>query len=142
MVPKAIPISEAKAKFSELARRAGMGEEVISVNKHSKSAPVSLIKTDILTSALAAMKYTLTETEDAELNILTIAVKEIPVYGEGSSKEEAIEALTDAVLDYLSVYEERIELFNQVDTPETQGYVLKLRRCGTDRQAIRETLGL
>lgn len=142
MSHEAIPISEAKAKFSELARMAGMGHEVISANKHGKNAPISLIKTDILTSALATMKFTITETEDDELNRITILVEEIPVYGEGSSRAEAVETLIDAVLDYLNVYVERIELFSQIDSPKTQGLILKLRRCGHDRQAIRAALGL
>lgn len=142
MAIQALPVSEAKARLSELVRKVSLGFEVITTNKHGSGQLVSLVGTDILTAALDAMKFTVTQTEDQELGILTISVKEIPVYGEGHSVAEATESLVDAVLDYSSVYAQHIELFSHVDTPETRGYMLKLMRCGSDRQAIKKALGL
>lgn len=142
VIAEALPISEAKTRFSELARRAAMGLEVVSANKHGAVQPVSLIKTAVLTAALAAMRFTLAERRDDELGILTISVKEVPIYGEGHSREEAIESLVDAALDYSSVYEDRIELFSRVDSPETQAHMLKIIRCRGDRGAVRQVLGL
>jgi antitoxin (DNA-binding transcriptional repressor) of toxin-antitoxin stability system len=138
----AVPISEAKARFSELARKAAMGLETIAVNKHGSARLVSLIGTDILTAALDSMKFTVVETEDDELGVVTLAVEEIPVYGEGATRKEAVVALVDAVLDYCDVYQERIELFSHMDSPRTQGLMLKLLRCGNDRDAIRHELGV
>ena len=139
---QALPISEAKARFSELSRKAGMGIEVISANKHGSGHLVSLIKTDILTVALDALHFTLVESLDGELGVITLAVQEIPIYGEGHTRDEAGSALIDAALDYVVVYEERIELFSYGDSPKTQGLMLKLLRCRGDREAIKKTLGL
>jgi len=141
MLGQALPVSEAKAKFSELHRLAGLGLEVVSTNKHHPAQSVSMIRADILTAALETMKFSLMETRDDELGVTTIAVREIPVYGEGPTREEAIVSLVEAALDYSEVYREKIELFSRADTPEQQGLMLKLMRCGTDHEAIKRTLG-
>lgn len=142
MSTQALPISEAKARLSELVRKVGLGFEVLTTNKHGSGQLVSLVETEILTAALRAMQFTLVESEDQELGLVTISVKEIPVYGEGRSREQAIESLLDAVLDYRLVYEENIQLFSRVDSAETRGLMLKLMRCGDDRQAVGAALGL
>lgn len=142
MSSQALPVSEAKARFSELMRKASSGLEVLSANKHGSANLVSLIRTDILTAALETLLFTTAETLDPELGVITIAIDEIPVYGEGQSHDEAIQSLIDAVLDYTAVYEERIELFSRTESPRTQGLMLKLLRCSQDREAIRQALGL
>ena len=139
---QALPISEAKARFSELVRKAGTGLEVLSANKHDSTLLVSIVRTDILTAALDSLTFTICETVDAELGVTTVAVEEIPVYGEGQTREEAIQSLLDATLDYAEVYLERIELFSHTDSPKTQGLMIRLLRCREDRQAIRQTLGI
>jgi len=142
MASEPYPLSQAKARFSELVREASLGLEVVSTNKHGSGSLVSLVRTDILTAALDALAFTLTEATDDELGVITIAVTEIPIYGEGKCHEEAIESLIDAAVDYSAVYLSRIELFSHIDPPRTQGLMLKLLRCEGDRAAIRQALHL
>ncbi|MGE5527754.1 MAG: hypothetical protein ACM3X6_01245 [Patescibacteria group bacterium] len=142
MLSQALPVSEAKAKFSELVKLAGLGLEVVSANKHGHAPPVSLVKTEILAAALAAMEIPSIETRDDELGVTTIALEDLPVYGEGTTRAVAIESLVDAVLDYTAVYKEKIELFSKIDTPVQQGRMLKLMRCGGDRDAIKRAIGV
>ena len=142
MTKEAVPVSVVKARFSEFARKAAMGLEIVSANRHGAAEPVSIVKTGIVTAALEALKFTLVEELDEELGLLTISVAEIPIYGEGQGREEAAESLVDAALDYSRVYEERIELFSRVDSALTQAYMLRLLRCGGDRIAIGHALGV
>ncbi|MBT9177144.1 MAG: hypothetical protein DDT20_01474 [Firmicutes bacterium] len=136
------PVSQAKARFSEFVREASLGFEVVSTNKHGSGSLVSLVRTDILTAALDALTLTLTETTDDELGVITIAVADIPIYGEGVSREAAVHSLLDAAIDYTTVYRERIELFSHTDSPRTQALMIKLLRCEGDRVALRKALGL
>ncbi len=138
----ATPVSETKARFSELARKAALGVEVLSINRHDPAELVSIVRTDVLTAALAEMKFTLTEELDAELGVTTVSVSEIPIYGEGASRESAIQSLIDTALDYKAVYLEKIESFRLADSAAVQALMLKLIRCGDDRASIRQALGL
>lgn len=142
MLTEAVPVSVVKARFSEFVRKAAVGFEVVAANKHGASGPVSIIRTDILTAVLNALEFSIAEETDEELGVLTISVDEIPIYGEGRSREQAVESLVDAALDYARVYEERIELFSHVDSPLTQAHMLKLLRCGGDRAALKQALGV
>lgn len=78
----------------------------------------------------------------SELGIVTLAAQEIPICGEGATREEAVVALVDAALDYCDVYQDRIELFSHTDSARTQGLMLKLLRCGANRDAVRHELGV
>ncbi|MBT9135422.1 MAG: hypothetical protein DDT34_00477 [Firmicutes bacterium] len=142
LLSQALPVSEAKARFSELVRKASSGLEVISANKHVSGNLVSLVRTDILTAALDALTFTLVETTDPDLGTITIAIEEIPVYGEALNREEAIGSLIDALADYSAVYLERIALFSHTDSARNQGLMLKILRCGDDRVSLRRALCL
>lgn len=142
MLAKALPVSETKTRFSELAKSAALGLEIISVNRHSSSQLISLIKTDILTAALKTMKFSISEEWDEELGVVTISVDEIPIYGEGNTQQEAINSLVDAAIEYTSVYQEKIDLFSRTDSPMVQAFMVKLIRAGEDRQAVQEALGI
>jgi|GEM_PF-2586346 len=82
------------------------------------------------------------ETWDHELGVLTVAMRIIPAYGEGETRDAAIESLLDAVVDYCSVYQEHREAWSQLDPPEIQKLLDTLIGCSGDRQALRKALDL
>lgn len=137
----AIPLNIFKSGISEYIRKASDGQEIVTENKHNPN-PVSLVDTAILSAALDALQFKTIDTIDEELGIHTIALDGFPPYGEGKSREEAIESLTDAVIDYCDVYIYRADVYRKMDSASNRAFMLKLIRCGSDRDAIRHTLGL
>ena len=137
-----VPVSTAKSKFSDYFHQASKGLEVITRNQTSNEI-VSLLSTPMVSAMLDNMKFTIEETVDEELdNVVTIAVNELPVYGEGKTREEAIVDLIKTALEYTEIYLDQIDLYSRVDSPMKQAYMLKLIRCGMDETALRKALGL
>ena len=137
-----IPVSVAKSKFLDYFRQASKGMEIVAKNQTSKEN-VSLVSTPVVSAMLEAMQFSLEETIDAGLdNVITIAVNELPVYGEGKTREAAIEDLLETVIEYVDIYLNQIDLFSRIDTPKKQAYMLKLIRCGKDKSDLRKALGL
>ena len=135
-----VSVSTAKAKFLEYYRQATQGIEIITQKRNSEN--VSILSTAMVTAMLDAMKFTMEETVDTDLNVVTIAINEVPLYGEGESREAAINDLIDSTLEFLDIYQEQIEVYSKVDSPQKKVFMLKLLRCGTNRDTIRKTYGL
>jgi len=135
----AIPVFDFKKGLSKYIREASSGLEVVAENKH-EPRKVSLVNTEIFSAALDALHFSIIESFDYELGIYTLAIDEIPPYGEGKTKEEAIESLLDAIHDYCDAYLYRLEVYSVLDTPTQRALMLKLIRCGEDRKAILHAL--
>jgi hypothetical protein len=136
---KPITVSDAKTGFLEFARKAAMGIEIVAKNRNT-SEQVSILGTPLVSAMLDTMRFTIDETQDHELGTLTIAINELPVYGEGKTRDEAIDDLIYAILEYEEIYLGQIDIYNKVDTPLQQAYMLKLLRCGQNREAIKKSL--
>jgi hypothetical protein len=136
-----IPVSKAKTQFLECYRLATQGYEVVTQKRSSEH--VSIVSTSMISAMLDALKFSIEETvEEGYDHPFTISVNEVPLYGTGTTREAAIENLIDATIEYVEIYQEKMEVFNKVDSPQSKMYMLKLIRCGNDRDAIRKAYGL
>jgi len=135
-----IPISEAKRDFSRLYKQAEAGREIIMTIKKSGLSNVSLINSGILDVIIEEMAIPIEETPDERLGGLTIAIPYLPMYGEGEIREEAIENLINAVVEFCEVYIKKLELYKRSESAYNQAIMLKLLRCNNNRKAIRAAL--
>lgn len=135
-----IPLSEAKKDFSRLYKQAEAGKEIITTIKNSGLGNVSLVNSDILSVVLDGLVIPIEETLDERVGGVTIAIPYLPMYGEGETREQAIENLVDAVIEFREAYTENLELYKRSESAFNQAVMLKLLRCGNDREAIRAAL--
>jgi len=139
-ISEAIPLSVVKRDFSKYNRLAQLGLEILVVNKHAKTATTSLVDSDVLSVLMDGLRFSIIETDGEELGGMTIAVDELPVYGEGDTREEAVADLLEAVVDYCNVYTDNIEMYRQVEGPRQRALMLKLLRCKDNKERLRQTL--
>ena len=135
-----IPLSEAKKSLSRLYMLAEAGLEIMITNKNSGWSNVSLVNSEILTAIFDKQDVPLVETPDENLGGLTIAIPNLPIYGEGNTREEAVEKLIDAVIEFREAYLENLELYKRSESLDNKIIMMKLLRCGDDREAIRAAL--
>ena len=134
-------IRDTKKYYSELNNMALKGIEVITFNSNNQGEEVSHIKTTYLDKLLDKLSFSPLIEKDAELGVHTVALNEIDLYGEGDSQEAAIKDLINSIIEYLTVYVEKIDMFSRVESEFKQVYVLKLLRCNGDRAKIRKAIG-
>lgn len=135
-----IPISKAKKSLSRLYMLAEAGLEIMITNKNSGWSNVSLVNSEILTGIFNKLDVPLVETPDENLGGLTIAIPNLPIYGEGNTREEAVEKLIDAVIEFREAYLDNLELYKRSESLDNKIIMMKLLRCGNDREAIRAAL--
>ena len=136
-----LPVSTAKSQFLDCYRKAEIGFEVITQKRSAES--VSILSTATVSALLGILSFTITETNDeGYANPYTVAIQEVPLYGAGATREDAIDNLIDATIEFVGIYKEQMDLFNKVYTSAQKIYMLKLLRCGKDRDAIRKAYGL
>jgi len=135
-----IPLSEAKKSLSRLYMLAEAGLEIMITNKNSGWSNVSLVNSEILTAIFDKQDVPLVETPDENLGGLTIAIPNLPIYGEGNTREEAVEKLIDAVIEFREAYLDNLELYKRSESLDNKIIMMKLLRCGDDREAIRAAL--
>jgi len=135
-----IPLSEAKKSLSRLYMLAEAGLEIMITNKNSGWSNVSLVNSEILTGIFNKLDVPLVETPDENLGGLTIAIPNLPIYGEGNTREEAVEKLIDAVIEFREAYLDNLELYKRSESLDNKIIMMKLLRCGDDREAIRAAL--
>ena len=82
------------------------------------------------------------EEYDAELDTFTISVLELNMYGEGKTREEAINDLLDSIVEFAQIYNEKIDLFSKAESVEKQVYMMKILRSVSDRNSLKKELGL
>lgn len=134
-------IRDTKKYYSELNNMALKGIEVITYNSNNRDEEVSHIKTTYLNRLLDKLSFSPLIEQDEELSVCTVALNEIDLYGEGETVEEAIEDLITSILEYLTIYVDKIDLFSRVEPESKQVYILKLLRCNGDREKIRKAIG-
>ncbi|PKM79960.1 MAG: hypothetical protein CVU89_15975 [Firmicutes bacterium HGW-Firmicutes-14] len=134
-------IRDTKKYYSELNNMALKGIEVITYNSNNQGEEVSHIKTTHLDKLLDNLSFSPLIEKDEELSINTVALNEIDLYGEGETVETAIEDLITSIIEYLTVYVDKIDMFSRVESEAKQVYVLKLLRCNGNREKIRKAIG-
>jgi len=98
------------------------------------------VNSEILTAIFDKQDVPLVETPDENLGGLTIAIPNLPIYGEGNTREEAVEKLIDAVIEFREAYLDNLELYKRSESLDNKIIMMKLLRCGDDREAIRAAL--
>ncbi len=134
-------IRDTKKYYSELNNMALKGIEVITYNSNNRDEEVSHIKTVYLDKLLDKLSFSPLIEKDEDLAVYTVALNEIDLYGEGDTKEIAIEDLITSIIEYLTIYVDKIDMFSRVESEAKQVYVLKLLRCNGDREKIRKAIG-
>lgn len=140
-IPK-FNIRDTKKRYSELNNIALKGIEVITFNANNENEMVSHIKTSYLDKLLSNLIFKPEIEFDEEIGIHTVSLPEIDLYGEGPTLETAINNLLDSVLEFLSIYVEKLDMFSKVESDQKQLFLLKLLRCHGDRDSIKKVLGL
>ena len=140
-IPK-FNIRDTKKRYSELNNIALKGLEVITYNANNENEMVSHIKTSHLDNLLSNLNFKPEVDFDEEIGLHTVSLPEIDLYGEGPTVEAAINNLLDSVLEFLSIYVEKIDLFSKVESDQKQLFLLKILRCHGDRDSIKKVIGL
>ncbi len=138
-------ISDTKKYYSKINETVLAGRIVTTFNafKDEKSSQVSHIRKDILEHlALQSGKYDIVKTFDNELNVWTVAINEINLYGEGNTENEAVEDLIDSVIEYASLYKEKSDLFCKVESLDKLVFFIRILLCQGDREKIKKLLGV
>lgn len=146
LVKRKFNIRDTKRYYSDLNSAALKGLELVTfkgINKNVQEAEeVSHIKTPYVNYLMGFLKFNPIIESGEELGGYTIALNEIDMYGEGDTLDLAKENLIDSILEYIDIYVDKIDVFNQVESIEKQVYMLKLIRCDGDRENLKKEIGL
>lgn len=135
-------IRDTKRFYSDINDKALNGIEVITYNAMGKTGEVSHLSKKIVDFLFDSLQFHISEEFDEELGVYTISADEINIYGEGRTKDEAVENLLTSIIEYAVIYVEQIDLFSRVEDATKQGYMLKIIRCEGDREKLKKVLGL
>lgn len=135
-------IRDTKRFYSDINDKALNGIEVITYNAMGKAGEVSHLSKRIVDFLFDSLQFDITEEFDEEFGIYTVSANDINIYGEGGTKAEAIEDLLTSITEYAAIYVEQIDMFSKVEDITKQGYMLKVIRCGSDREKLKKVLGL
>ena len=139
-------VSDTKKYYSKINDSVLAGLIVTTFNafKEEKSSEVSHIRKDILEHmALYCGKYDVVKTYDEEYDAWTVALENnINLYGEGKTREEAIEDLIDSAIEYATIYKEKSDLFCRLENMDKLVFFIRILICQGDRDKVRFLLGL
>lgn len=145
-VKRKFNIRDTKRYYSDLNSTVLKGLEIVTfkgLNKNvRKEEEVSHIKTPYVDFLMGFLKFKPLIESGEELGGYTITLNEIDIYGEGDTIGDATENLIDSILEYISIYIDKIDIFNKVESIEKQLYMLKLIRCDGDREKLKKEIGL
>jgi len=134
-------VSETKKYYCDINSKVLTGVEVITYKSKQKDE-VSHVKKDYMDFLLDKLKFNVSEEYDKELKTFTISVLELNMYGEGKTREEAINDLLDSIIEFAQIYNEKIDLFSKVESVEKQVYMMKILRSASDKNSLKKDLGL
>lgn len=134
-------IRDTKKRYSELNNIALKGIEVITYNANNDNETVSHIKTSYLDKLLDNLSFKPEFEFDQEVDIYTLMLPEIDLYGEGKTKEAAVKDLIDSIIDFLNIYVSKLDLYSRFESEQKQLFLLKLLRYQGNRDLIKKALG-
>ena len=132
-------VKQTKNEYSKVNNLTLKGFEVITY-EHNTKEEVSHLKKTIVDFLLKQVRFSVDEVYDNELEGWTVSVPEIDLYGEGTTKEEAITDLVNSIHEYIALYT-ATDFLSQHESAEKQAAIIKLMRCEND-DALRKELGL
>jgi hypothetical protein len=139
-------VRDTKKYYSDVNNNALNGVEIITYNNSNKKMDetnrVSHLKTSYVDFLFDRLIFNPIIESGEELGGYTISFREIDMYGEGATKEEAIQNVLDSVIEYINIYDEQIEIFSKVESIEKHMYMCKLIRCENDIEMLRKVLRL
>jgi len=146
LIKRKLNVRDTKKYYSQLNSAALNGLEIVTfkgINKNlKKDEEVSHIKTHYVDFLMDFLKFNPIIESGEEIGGYTISLNEIDIYGEGDTVEIAKEDLINTIFEYISIYENQIELFSKVESIAKQVYMLKLIRCDGNRDKIIKEIGL
>lgn len=144
MVLEKYNIRDTKRFFSRVNRKAQEGVEVITYDGlRPAQSEVSHIKTEVLDKVFSIFQFHPEWTFDKELSTWTVSLRELPVYGEGRTKKEAVQDLVDSLLEYVEIYYKDLHWFlGREETSSYFPYLRQVARCDGDREKIARLVGL
>jgi len=134
-------VSDTKKYYCDINAKVLSGMEIITSKSRSKEK-ISHIKKGYLDFLLDRLEFTVNEEFDKELNGWTVWTVEVPMYGEGRTREEAIESLIDSLIEFSKIYLDEIEIFSKTESMEKQVFMLKILRCNGNKKLIAKELGI
>ena len=146
LVDERYNISDTKKYYSKINDSVLAGLIVTTFNafKEKKSSEVSHIRKDILEHmALYCGKYDVVQTYDEKHDAWTVALgNNINLYGEGKTREEAIEDLITSAIEYATLYKEKSDLFCKLENLDKLVFFTRILLCQGNRDKVRFLLGL
>lgn len=133
-----VGLKELRINLSELVSKAiNSFEEVISGNAKIGGKTASIIATSILDEILEAYKFNPVMSYDEATNQHEILLEEVGIYASGETKQAALLALFDLIIDNTLEFEENKELYMRIpDMKKKFPYFLRLRHCETYNDLI------
>lgn len=132
-------VGKTKEQYSKIQKQALLGLMPITKNRHTGSPVIHLSK-ELFEIAINELSFTVHEEIDDEIGGMTISVDEIPAYGEGDTRLEAIEDLIDAAIEVVDLFIDDPERYSILLSKEEIIYTQKLILCSGDRDKIRRAL--
>lgn len=141
-----MPISTAKRDFTRLAREAASkGVEFLAKDMHRADArEVSIVSTSVLDSWLKGLSFSVEWEEDQSgIGGWTVYIPEIDVFGDGDTKEAAVDDLIGAAMEYAELYMAKPAFYWEAGRAAHHPYLRKILRAFTTggRNKVREILG-
>lgn len=139
-VPK-FNVRDTKKYYSMINDAALKGREIRTYKANPGSAnEVSHIATEVLDLVFDSLGFTPVVELDEEKKIYTASVEELNFYGEGKTREEAIEDYIETVIGFLPILAEKWDLYIQALPKSVMVHYLKLLRLEGDRDKIKRVL--
>jgi hypothetical protein len=112
------------------------------IKKNHAKNTASIISTTILKDILEIYEFNTKVSKDEVTGQHETIQKEIGIYGCGDTKEEAINALVDLVIDSTDEYFENVDMYARIpEMKQKYPYYLRLRQC-QDKEELLKVLNL
>lgn len=135
-------VKTTRDQYSQIHNLAAAGREVLTINTMGKGTKkaVSHIEKSMLDFLFTHAPITIEKEYDAELNLWTLSIKQVDIYGEGPTEKAAEADLVKSTLEYIGFYYENLDFYSG-DTTEKKAAMAKLARCEGNPDALRTILG-
>jgi hypothetical protein len=133
-------VSDTRKHISEIIKNVSKGIISETLNKVT-SERVVMLNNKMLNDLIKGINLDNSCEYDKELNIYTYYSKLLPqLYGEGTTKEEAIENMVDETIEFLKDYESNVDMYSSVFDGVQQFILGNLLLHENDRKKVKEIL--
>jgi len=134
---------DARDQFSKLQRDALMGKEILVGNGKQNDSPfISIISTQYLDAITETFIFSPEWLQDED-GSFTVSLDEIDVIGYGDTREEAIEVLATATIEYAELYFTDLQFYfsSMVNRGSHYPYLRRIARCNGSIDKVKQVLG-